>query len=175
MGGITYESVALLMRYLFLPLAVFITLYAVYMTAVDSMRAKAIRTREAETGVLARLEYADKHGKTVKAYLGKEGTVGAARTADVRIFSQEIEKKHFYYEIENGGLFVTPLDGALVRVDGEEVQGEKEVRPGSAFFAGGVELKYLMIKIPAVPVSPTTKRFYGKILPNIMTKKKKKK
>lgn len=172
MGGITYESVALLMRYLFLPLAVFITLYTVYMTIVDSMRASAVRAREAETGVLARLEYTGRRGESMKAYLVKEGTVGSGRTADVRLYARDVEKKHFYYEIENGGLFITPLDGAPMRTEGEEVQGEREIRPGSTFFAGDLEIKYIMLRIQTPPVSPTTKQFYGKILPNVMSRKK---
>lgn len=172
MNGITYESAALLLRYLFLPLGVFIALYAAYMTVVDAMRASFVRAREAETGILARLEYRNRRGECVKASLMKEGSVGSGRKADIRLYTPEVEKKHFYYEIQDGGLFITPLDGPLT-AEGKEVTEGAEIRPGSVFLAGDAEIRYTLIKIPTPPVSPTTRRFYGETLKKIMIKKKK--
>ena len=106
-----------------------------------------------------------------KISLYKEGVVGSGRSADVRIGGAGLERKHFYYEIFDGAVEITPLDGAVVIVDGEEISDFVSLRPGGVFTAGRAQLKYVVNRVPVKPVSPTTKRLYGSILQKVTEKK----
>ena len=171
MNGNIYESCALVLRYGFVILGLFIALRSAYMTLIDGRRAKSIRTKEAETGVLAHFSVSGERVAKEKIPLYKEGTVGSGRSADVRIAGAGLEKRHFHYEITDGAIEITPLDGAVIIAEGEEISDFAAFRPGGVFTCGRAQLKYVVNRIPVIPVSPTTKRLYGSILNKVTEKK----
>jgi len=171
LNGNLYESCALVLRYVFVLLGFFIVLRSAYMALVDGGRAKSIRSGEAETGILAHLSVSGERVKKDKYSLYKEGVVGSGRGADVRIGGAGLEKKHFYYEIFDGAIEITPLDGAVIHVDGEEIQDFVCLRPGGVFTAGRAQIRYVVNRITVKPVSPTTRKLYGSILSKVMEKK----
>ena len=171
MNGNLYESFALVLRYVFVLIGVFIVIRSAYMALIDGRRAKSIRAGETETGILAHFTVSGDKVTKEKISLYKEGIVGSGRSADVRIGGAGLERKHFYYEIFDGAVEITPLDGAVVIVDGEEISDFVSLRPGGVFTAGRAQLKYVVNRVPVKPVSPTTKRLYGSILQKVTEKK----
>lgn len=165
-----YESAALLLRFLFLLLGILILVRAAWMTVKDSARASSLRQNEEETGVIAHFVVVDRKGRGIEIPLLREGLVGTHRKADIRISGAGLEKKHFYYEIIDGGIVVTPLDGAFIKLEGkpEEMYDPETLRPGRIFFAGNVQFKYVVNLISVKPISPPLKRAYGSIADKIL-------
>lgn len=168
-----YESAALLLRYVFLVLGAFIFARCAWMTFVDSARASSLRQMEEKSGAIAYFSLLDKRGKKKIYPIRREGTVGTQRSADVRIGGVGLEKKHFYYEIIDGGIEITPLDGAWIRLEGssEEIYEKRALRPGHVFYAGEAEIKYAVYLISKKPISPALKRAYGSITDHLVRKK----
>lgn len=177
-----YESAALILRFLFLLLAAGIFLRAAWMTFRDSARARSLRQMEEKTGAIAHFRVTDVRGRTAVIPILREGTVGSQWKCDVRISGIKLEKKHFYYEIIDGGIEITPLDGSVMPVmtdmmevkNGSEGQGpfdKKAFRPGRTFSCGDAQFKYIVNRISVKPVSPALKRAYGSITGKLMEKK----
>ena len=171
MNGNVYESCALVLRYAFVLAGAFILVRSAFMTLMDTRRAKVIRSTEAETGVLAHFSLSGEKVPNERYPLYKEGTVGSGRASDLKISGAGLEKKHFYYEIYDGAIEITPLDGAAVFFEGEEITDFLSLRPGGTFRCGRAQFKYIVNRIPVKPVSPTTRRLYGGILSKIVEKK----
>lgn len=176
-----YESAALVLRFLFLFLGAGIFLRAAWETAVDSSRARSLRQFEEKTGAIAHFVVIDARGRKTVVPIPREGTVGAQWKCDVKIGGVGLEKKHFYYEIVNGGIEITPLDGGvrtvltdIMEVKNKEEEGlfdKKVLRPGRMFICADAQFKYIVNRIAVKPVSPALKRAYGSITAKLMEKK----
>lgn len=177
-----YETAALVLRFLFLVLGAGIFLRAAWATVVDSARARSLRQLEEKTGNIAYFSVIDARGRKQVVPIPREGSVGAQWKCDVKIGGIKLEKKHFYYEIIDGGIEITPLDGAVEPVktdlmevrpetDGEGPYDKKILRPGRTFTCGEAQFKYVVNRIPVKPVSPALKRAYGSIAGKLMEKK----
>ena len=177
-----YESAALVLRFLFLILGAGIFLRAAWETAVDSSRARFLRQAEEKTGAIAYFSVIDARGRKSVVPLPREGTVGAQWKCDVKIGGAGLQKKHFYYEIIDGGIVITPLDGEVkptvndimeVKKEEESVgpYDKKTFRPGRTFSAGSAQFKYVVNRIHVKPVSPALKRAYGSITAKLLQKK----
>lgn len=177
-----YESAALVLRFLFLLLGAGIFLRAAWMTFWDSARARSLRQMEERTGAIAHFSVIDSRGRKAIVPIPREGSVGSQWKCDVRIGGAGLEKKHFYYEIIDGGIVITPLDGAVTPVapglmdvkpeaDGEGPYDKKVLRPGRTFACGDAQFKYIVNRISVKPVSPALKRAYGSITGKLMEKK----
>ncbi len=177
-----YESAALVLRFFFLLLGAGIFLRAAWMTFRDSARARSLRQMEEKTGAIAHFTVIDSRGRKTVVPIPREGTVGSQWKCDVKIGGIGLEKKHFYYEIIDGGIEITPLDGAVTPVapdlmdvkcetDGEGPYDKKVLRPGRTFTCAGGQFKYVVNLISARPVSPALKRAYGSIAGKLMEKK----
>lgn len=177
-----YESAALVLRFVFLFLGAGIFLRAAWETAVDSSRARWLRQTEETTGAIAYFSVIDSRGRKTVVPIPREGLVGSKGKCDVKIGGIRLEKKHFYYEIIDGGIVITPLDGGVTPVmtdmmeiksedDGKGPFDKKILRPGRTFACGEGQLKYIVNRIPVKPVSPALKRAYGRITGKLMEKK----
>lgn len=177
-----YESAALVLRFLFLALGAGIFLRGAWATVVDSARARSLRQLEEKTGMIAYFNVIDARGNKQVVYIPREGTVGAQWKCDVKIGGIGLEKKHFYFEIIDGGIEITPLDGAVTPIapdlmevrpetDGEGPYDKKVLRPGRMFTCGEAQFKYIVSRISVKPVSPALKRAYGSITRKLMEKK----
>ena len=177
-----YESAALVLRFLFLALGAGIFLRALRETMVDTRRARWLRQAENETGAIAHFTVTDSRGRKTVVPIPREGTVGSQWKCDVRIGGIRLEKKHFYFEIIDGGIVITPLDGGVTPVvsdimevknpdDGEGPFDKKILRPGRVFECGEAQFKYIVNRISVKPVSPALKRAYGSITGKLMEKK----
>ena len=169
----TYETAALLLRFLFLFLGAAVFVRAAWMTFKDSARASYLRQAEEKTGIIAHFSVTDERGRGMTVPLLREGTVGSQWKADIRIGGAGLEKKHFYYEIIDGGIVSTPLDGAFIKLEEkpEEIYDAETLRPGHVFFAGTVQFKYVVNRIAVKPISPPLKRAYGSITEKILKRK----
>ena len=178
-----YESAALVLRFLFLILGAGIFLHALWETSVDLMRGRWLRQAENKTGAIAHFNVTGaRWHRTLTIPIPREGTVGSQRKCDVRISGARLEKKHFYYEIIDGGIVITPLDGGVTPVvqdmmevknpdDGEGPFDRKILRPGRVFECGEAQFRYIVNRISVKPVSPALKRAYGSITGKLMEKK----
>lgn len=177
-----YESVALVLRFLFLALGAGIFLRAAWATAVDSARARSLRQMEEKTGAIAYFNMIDARGKRRVVRIPREGAVGSQWKCDVKIANAGLSKRHFYYEIVDGGIEITPVDGAVVTKASDlmEVAADTErkgpydikiLRPGHTFTAGEAQFQYFVDWIDVKPVSPALKRAYGRITQKLMEKK----
>ena len=177
-----YESAALVLRFLFLLLGAGIFLRAAWMTFRDSARARSLRQMEEKTAAIAYFSVIDSRGRKINVPIPREGTVGAQWKCDVKIGGVRLERKHFYFEIIDGGIVITPLEGAVTPVapdlmevkpesDGEGPYDIKVLRPGRTFACGDAQFKYIVNRISVKPVSPALKRAYGSITGKLMEKK----
>ena len=177
-----YETAALVLRFLFLTLGAGIFLRAAWATAVDSARARSLRQMEEKAGAIAYFNVFDARGEKKVYQIPREGSVGSQWKCDVKIANVGLSKKHFYYEIVDGGIEITPLDGAVIEKApdlmkvGPKAQrkgpyDKKIVRPGHTFTAGKAQFQYFVNWICVKPVSPALKRAYGRITKRLMEKK----
>ena len=156
-----YQSAALILRYGFTAAGAFIAGRAAFMTVRDGRRARSLRARARETGVIAVLQATDARGKTREYPLEREGSAGSGRGSDVKIADCGLEKKHFYYEFRAGVLRVTSLDGAELRNDRGDSVAECDVLPGGQFSANRARFRFCVMRVKTLPVSPAARRAYG--------------
>lgn len=159
-----YQSAALILRYGFSAAGLFIAGRAAYMTVRDGRRARSLRSRTRETGVIAVLQATDARGKTREYPLEREGTAGSSRGSDVKIADCGLEKKHFYYEFREGVLRVTSLNGAELRNEKGALVAECDVLPGGQFLANRARFRFCVMRVKTMPLSPAAKRAYGRTL-----------
>ena len=75
----------------------------------------------------------------------REGTLGSARSADVRVRHPSVRPKHARFELTDEGLALTAISGAkLVDGDGKRVR-RLLLRDGDSFYAGSVLLSLVLI------------------------------
>ena len=116
----TYLRIALLMRYVLAGAGLFTALWALHAALRDQANARQIRRTEAEFGAVAVLfvsptekkgAFAKLRGKSEEKppRLGRSGSVGSGRAADVRIKGIGLDRRHFDYEIDKKTMRVFPV------------------------------------------------------------------
>ena len=152
MNAPTYETVALVLRYPLSLAGLYIALKAVFMCVHDSRNAQALRQDEDDASCVGKLRLSSSKSNRMSEFsLSREGSLGESRVSDIRIGSVGGQ---FYYEISEGSLWLTPLEGAQVKIDGRAYKGLTEIADGESFELGGAKLKFVLRKSPVTPLSP---------------------
>lgn len=142
MSAEVYEILALAMRYVFAFLMVLIVLRAWRLTAVDSRRAKKLRRLNPETGVIGEmlvLEGSEKARPGMRYPVTLEGTIGCAPRADIRLRHSSVRRRHAYYMMTDGGLFIRGHAGARIGTAGKWLR-EVTLQDGDELLLGRVRL-----------------------------------
>lgn len=168
-----YQSAALILRYVFVLAGVFMAARAVYMTVRDSGRGAYLRSSSYKTGAVAVLYFKDARYGIRSQTLPRECLVGAGRNCDARITGVGLERRHFYAEMIDCKLRITPIGAASVGTEKDiPVKEGVEIAPGEYFFAGDTKFRYIVLRAKAKPLSPMTKRAYGKAIRHVLRPKR---
>lgn len=143
-----YEILALAARYFFAVLFLLIVLRAWRVTVRDSRRASKLRRWSPQTGLSGELVVLEGEGRArhgMRYPVIREGTLGSARSADIRVRHPSVRPKHARFELTDEGLSLTAISGAkLVDGDGKRVR-RLLLRDGDSFYAGSVLLSLVLI------------------------------
>jgi len=146
-----YALIALAARYWFVGLILVILFRGWRMTVADNRRAKLLREWMGQTGCVGEL-IANPGGKRRVSYpIPREGVLGSAGKADVRIRHRDMRRAHAHFELREGGLLVRPLGRAQLSV-GEGFTGEAVfLRDGDVLSIGKLRLMLVLFDAPAEP------------------------
>ena len=143
-----YEILALAARYFFAALFLLIVLRAWRVTVRDSRRASKLRRWSPQTGLSGELVVLEGEGRARRGMrypVIREGTLGSARSADVRVRHPSVRPRHARFELTEEGLSLTAAPGAKL-LDGEGERARKLLlRDGDCFTAGSVTLTLVLI------------------------------
>ena len=143
-----YEILALAARYFFAGLFLLIVLRAWRVTVRDSRRARKLRRLSPQTGLSGELVVLEGGGRARRGMrypVIREGTLGSARSADVRVRHPSVRPRHARFELTEEGLALTAISGAkLLDGDGERAR-KLLLRDGDCFSAGSVTLTLVLI------------------------------
>ena len=143
-----YEIFALAARYFFAGLFLLIVLRAWRVTVRDARRAGKLRRLSPQTGLSGELVVLEGEGRARRGMrypVIREGTLGSARSADVRVRHPSVRPRHARFELTEEGLSLTAAPGAKL-LDGEGERARKLLlRDGDCFTAGSVTLTLVLI------------------------------
>ncbi len=143
-----YEILALAARYFFAGLFLLIVLRAWRVTVRDARRARKLRRLSPQTGLSGELVVLEGEGRARRGMrypVIREGTLGSARSADVRVRHPSVRPRHARFELTEEGLSLTAAPGAKL-LDGEGERARKLLlRDGDCFTAGSVTLTLVLI------------------------------
>ena len=143
-----YEILALAARYFFAGLFLLIVLRAWRVTVRDARRARKLRRLSPQTGLSGELVVLEGEGRARRGMrypVIREGTLGSARSADVRVRHPSVRPRHARFELTEEGLALTAISGAkLLDGDGERAR-KLLLRDGDCFTAGSVLLTLVLI------------------------------
>ena len=143
-----YEIFALAARYFFAGLFLLIVLRAWRVTVRDARRARKLRRLSPQTGLSGELVVLEGEGRARRGMrypVIREGTLGSARSADVRVRHPSVRPRHARFELTEEGLSLTAVSGAKL-LDGEGERARKLLlRDGDCFTAGSVTLTLVLI------------------------------
>jgi len=146
-----YELLALCARYLFAGLMALIVIRAWRITVVDSRRAKTLRRISPETGLIGEMmviEGDEKARRGMKYKVTREGQIGSARRADIRIRHSSVRRRHAYYLMTEEGLKVRSHAGAPLRDEAGYPVREMILRDGDNITVGRVQLMLVLTQAP---------------------------
>lgn len=141
-----YELISLAMRYVFMGLMLVIVLRAWRTTAKDSARARKLRAWSPETGLageLVVLSGGEKAPEGMRYPVIREGVMGSAKKADIRIRHSSVRQRHCYFTLEENGLRVRS-DSRAARTLYSGARLRDEVLPDGAVFRVG-DVKLLLV------------------------------
>ena len=110
-----YEILALAARYFFAGLFLLIVLRAWRVTVRDARRARKLRRLSPQTGLSGELVVLEGEGRARRGMrypVIREGTLGSARSADVRVRHPSVRPRHARFELTEEGLSLTAVSGA---------------------------------------------------------------
>lgn len=143
-----YEILALAARYFFAALFLLIVLRAWRVTVRDSRRASRLRRWSPQTGLSGELVVLEGEGRARRGMrypVIREGTLGSARAADIRVRHPSVRPKHARFELTDEGLALTAISGAkLANGEGRRVR-RLLLRDGDNFYVGSVLLSLVLI------------------------------
>ena len=146
-----YELVALGARYVFAGLMALIVLRAWRITLIDSRRAAALRRMSPQTGLSGELVVIAGDGKArrgMKYPVIREGMIGSARRADIRIRHASIRRLHAWFQLTGDGLRVQARTGAAMRDAGGRPVRAITLADGGEFTLGQVRLLLVLAAAP---------------------------
>ena len=157
-----YELLALCARYVFAGLMVLIVARAWRITIVDSRRAKTLRRISPETGIIGELmvlEGDEKACRGMKYKVIREGQIGSARRADIRVRHSSVRRRHAYFLLTGEGLRIRAHAGAPLRDEQGRIVREIILKDGDSIDVGRVRLMLILSNAPeAGNVSPARRR-----------------
>ena len=158
-----YELIALGARYLFAALMVLIVARAWRITLVDSRRAQTLRRLSPETGLSGELIVMEGDGKARRGMrypVIREGLIGSARRADIRIRHKTVRRRHAWFQLTPEGLSLRSHAGAPMRRAGQRSARELLLRDGDVFDIGRVRLMLVLTEVQegGEPAEPNMSR-----------------
>ena len=154
-----YELIALAARYFFAALMVLIVLRAWRLTIVDSRRAQTLRRLSPETGLSGELIVmeGDQQARRGMRYpVIREGMIGSARRADIRIRHSSVRRRHAWFQLTGEGLSVRAHAGAMLRDRRGRPVKEITLKDGGVMSVGRVRL---MLVLSESTVEDDARRF----------------
>ena len=145
-----YELIALGARYLFAALMVLIVARAWRITLVDSRRAQTLRRLSPETGLSGELIVMEGDGKARRGMrypVIREGLIGSARRADIRIRHKTVRRRHAWFQLTPEGLSLRAHADAPMRRAGQRGARELLLRDGDVFDIGRVRLMLVLTEV----------------------------
>ena len=142
-----YELIALAARYGFAALMVLIVLRAWRLTIVDSRRAQTLRRLSPETGLSGELIVmeGDQQARRGMRYpVIREGMIGSARRADIRIRHSSVRRRHAWFQLTGEGLSVRAHAGAMLRDRRGRPVKEITLKDGGVMSVGRVRLMLVL-------------------------------
>ena len=149
-----YEILALAMRYVFAFLMLLIVLRAWRITSIDSRRARKLRRLSPQTGIIGEMLVMDggERAKPGMRYpVTLEGSIGSAKTADIRVRHSSVRRRHAYYLMTEDGLFVRGHASARIRRDHGSLERELLLRDGETLQLGRVSLLLVLSGADSAP------------------------
>ena len=127
-----YEILALAARYFFAGLFLLIVLRAWRVTVRDARRARKLRRLFAADGTFRRTGGARRRGPRPPRHCAipsiREGTLGSARSADVRVRHPSVRPRHARFELTERRASLTAISGAKL-LDGDGERARKLLLP----------------------------------------------
>ena len=154
MSANAYEILALAMRYVFAFLMLLIVLRAWHITSIDSRRARKLRRLSPQTGIIGEMLVMDggERAKPGMRYpVTLEGSIGSAKTADIRVRHSSVRRRHAYYLMTDDGLFVRGHASARIRRDHGKPERELILRDGETLQLGRVSLLLVLSGADSAP------------------------
>ena len=142
-----YELIALAARYCFAALMVLIVLRAWRLTIVDSRRAQTLRRLSPETGLSGELIVmeGDQQARRGMRYpVIREGMIGSARRADIRIRHSSVRRRHAWFQLTDEGLSIRAHAGAPMRDRRGKPVKEIVLKDGGVISIGRVRLMLVL-------------------------------
>ncbi|MBQ8081597.1 MAG: hypothetical protein IJ174_04030 [Clostridia bacterium] len=149
MDTAAYGILALFMRYVFVLLSLLILLGVVRSLLSDRAKYRREMKRMPDAGYVGKWVDLDS-GQVF--LLQREGTIGTARQADVRLSGQGLAAIEAHFAFENGkGLRIIPERGRLLVLDGMPIEGSVYALNGSELQVGNTVLSLRLLAGLPVP------------------------
>lgn len=147
MSGSMYEIIAIAARYLFAALMVLIVIRAWKITLVDARRAAVLRRLSPETGVCGEFLIISGGGRVrdgMRFPVIREGMIGSASKADVRLRAPGVHRAHAYFELTKKGLKIRTHANARLFNSRGESRRELLLGDGAKITVGSVEMMLIL-------------------------------
>ena len=143
-----YALIALAARYWFVALIVALLFRGWRMTVADNRRAKLLREWMGQTGCVGELILNPGSKKRVSYPIPREGVLGSAFSADVRIRHRDVARAHAHFELREGGLLIKPLGRAALKVGGGFTGEAVFLQDGDVLTIGKLQLMLVLFDAP---------------------------
>ncbi len=118
------------------------------MTVADNRRARLLRGWMGQTGCVGEW-IANPGGKKRVSYPSpREGVLGSAGKADVRIRHRDMARAHAHFELREGGLVIKPMGRAQLSVGGGPTGDAVFLRDGEVLDIGKLRLMLVLFDAP---------------------------
>ena len=149
MNSDLYALISLAARYWFVALIVVLLFRGWRMTVADNRRAKLLREWMGQTGCVGELILNPGSKKRVSYPIPREGVLGSAVSADVRIRHRDMQRAHAHFELREGGLLMKPMGRAELKVGGGFTGEAVFLEDGDVLTIGKLQLMLVLFDAPA--------------------------
>lgn len=142
-----YELIAMAMRYFFCALMLLIMLRAWRITVTDARKASRLRRMSPQTGICGEFLVIRGEGKVREGMrwpVIREGLIGSAGRADVRLKSTSVRRGHAFFEHTQHGLRLRCCPGARMYNGRGEIRHTLLLGDGSHVTLGKIELMLIL-------------------------------
>jgi hypothetical protein len=144
-----YALIALAARYWFVALIVVLLFRGWRMTVADNRRAKLLREWMGQTGCVGELILNPGSKKRASYPIPREGVLGSAVSADVRIRHRDMQRAHAHFELREGGLLMKPMGRAELKVGSGYTGDAVFLEDGDVLTIGKLQLMLVLFDAPA--------------------------